>query len=237
MIDAGISLRRIRTGLKGFGLSPDDIHGVLLTHAHTDHISGAGILLKYHKIPVFASAGAAQGLEEAFPETGPFINAFEPGAAFDLGGITVKCIPTPHDASGSVGFTLSVKAARLAYFTDLGRVTGEILDASLGAGAAVIEANHDLDMLKSGPYPQFLKRRILSDRGHLANKDCAGFAVRLFQAGLRHITLAHLSKENNTPEIARATVAQALVEAGATVGAAVTVDVAPPDTIGAPHEV
>ena len=232
LIDAGISLRRVRDGLRGFALTPDDLCGVLITHDHIDHISGVSMLLKYHKTPVFCSYGAACGIVKSCPEAEPFLNIFDVGAGFDLGGIAVKSFITPHDAADSVGFTLTAGSTKLAYVTDIGCVTDEITKAALGCGIAVIEANHDKDMLKRGTYPPFLKRRILSSRGHLANCDSADLAVRLAESGLRYLQLAHLSLENNTPELAYCTVEAALERAGFRIGKDVELDVAPHDTIG-----
>ena len=232
LIDTGISLRRIKEGLRGFELSPDDLCGVLITHEHIDHIRGIKMLVKYHKTPVFTSYGTGCGIIAAHPEAEPFLNIFETGSDLDFGGMAVRSFSTPHDASGSVGFTLHANGKKLVYVTDLGFVTGEVAEAALGADVAVIEANHDKEMLRRGPYPQYLKRRILSERGHLANSDSGDFAVRLADSGLRYILLAHLSRENNTPEIARSTVGAALSAAGFAVGRDIELDVAPPDTPG-----
>jgi len=231
LIDAGISLRRIREGLHRIGLTPDELACVLITHEHTDHVNGLQMLVKYHMIPVFTSYGAGNGICDIIPEAEPFINCFETGSEFRLDGITVRSFSTPHDASGSVGYTLQAGGAKLVYVTDLGCVTDEVMFASRGADIAVIEANHDRDMLKKGPYPPFLKKRILSEHGHLANSDSGSFAVKLASAGARYILLAHLSKENNTPALARRTVADALIGDGFTEGKNVELDVAPPDTM------
>ena len=121
-----------------------------------------------------------------------------------------------------------------AYMTDIGHVTDEMLSAVLGAGAAVIESNHDVEMLRLGPYPQRLKARILSRRGHLSNDDCGELAVRLWQSGARRIVLAHLSKENNTPVAALRTVGEALMNSGAVPGRDVELSAASPDEISGP---
>ena len=228
LIDAGISLRRIREGLRLAGLTPDDLNGVFVTHAHSDHINGIRMLIKHHKTPVFSSYDTGVGICQAFPEAAPYISSFETGAEFEFGGISVRSFSTPHDVSGSVGYTLQAGGKKLAYVTDLGQVTEEVMGAVQGAHLAVIEANHDPDMLKSGPYPQFLKRRILSDRGHLANGDSGSFAARLAASGSRYILLAHLSRENNTPCLARDTVQHALREEGIGIQKDVELDVAPP---------
>ena len=235
LIDAGISLRRIKDCLHMINLTPGDIGAILITHAHTDHISGIKMLLKHHKTPVFSSVGAGNDICSAIPEAEPYINCFETGAGFELGGITVRSFTTQHDAPGSVGYTLHANGKKLAYATDLGRVTDEVLQAACGANAAVIEANHDRNMLHNGPYPFHLKKRILSERGHLANNECGSFAARLALSGSQYILLAHLSRENNTPKLARDTVANALRKEGLSVNKDVELDVAPPDIMGAAY--
>jgi len=236
LIDAGISLRRIKDGLRCFDLSPDDITCVFITHDHIDHISGLKMLAKYFKIPIFASFGAGNGICVVFPETAPFVNCFETGLEYEIGDITVGSFNTPHDAAGSVGYTLRAGGKKLVYATDLGCVPGEVLEASLGADIAIIEANHDRDRLRNGPYPGYLKRRILSEHGHLGNNDCGEYATRLAESGARYIQLSHLSRENNTPELAWETVNYSMIASGITAGKDVTLDVAPPYTPGRMYE-
>lgn len=248
LIDAGISLKRMREGLKLLGLSPDDLTGVLVTHDHSDHIGGIEMLVKYHKTPIFASFGAGCGIFSVMPAADPFVNCFETGVTFELGDITVCSFRTPHDAAESVGYRLAAGGRTVSYVTDLGSVTGEVLEAAIGADLAVIEANHDREMLKTGPYPPFLKKRILSAHGHLSNGDSGEFAARLALSGTRFLQLAHLSRENNTPGLARRTVAASLEASGIAVasgdendggrsvrsdyGSGVRLDVAPPFTPG-----
>jgi phosphoribosyl 1,2-cyclic phosphodiesterase len=228
LIDAGISLRRIRDGLRTLGLRPDDLDCVLVTHEHSDHISGIKMLVKYHKTPVFSSIGAGIAISGAVPEADPYLSCFETGAEIGFGDITVSSFETPHDAPGSVGYTLWAGGKKLAYATDLGCVTSEVMGAASGADIAIIEANHDRDMLKSGPYHYMLKKRILSEHGHLSNNDCGRFAAGLVSSGARYIHLAHLSRDNNTPGLARETVAKALRDNGMAEGKDVELEVAPP---------
>ena len=230
LIDAGISLRRVKEGLNLIDLTIDDISCVLVTHEHSDHISGIKLLLKYYQTPILASCGARQGICGAIPDAEPYVSCFETDSAFELGEITVKSFRTPHDTSESVGYSIFAGGKTLAYVTDLGCVTDEVIGATQGADIAVIEANHDRDMLKNGPYPSFLKRRILSNSGHLSNCDSGHFTALLALSGTRIIQLSHLSRENNTPGLAYKTVGAALGKNGITVGTDVELDVAPPFT-------
>ena len=227
LIDAGVSLRRIREGIKSLGLTPDDLTGVLVTHEHSDHIGGIEMLIKYHKTPVFASCGSGYGICCALPAADPFVNCFEAGISFELGDITVSSFRTPHDAIESVGYRLAAGGKTLVYATDLGSLTDEVLEAASSADIAIIESNHDKEMLKNGPYPPYLKRRILSARGHLSNNDSGKLAAKLTSSGTRIVQLAHLSCENNTPGLAWDTVSEALSRSGVEVGRDVELDVAP----------
>lgn len=237
LVDAGISLKRITTGLKEHGLSVDDLTGVLITHEHSDHISGVKMLVKYHKTPLFAPHRVAAGLGSCVPEAQQTITCFEAGGEFVLGEIAVGSFTTPHDTPESVGYRFFAGNASLVFVTDFGVVTKEILDAAIGADMAVLESNHDVTMLKNGPYPAHLKRRVLSDRGHLSNNDCSKLASRLMREGTRRILLAHLSKENNTPALAYETVRRALVSKGGTVGGDVFLETAPADTMSATYNI
>jgi len=236
LIDAGITLRRIKDGLRRVGLKPDDISGVLVTHEHSDHVSGIKMLVKHHKTPVFTSTGTGRGYCASAPEAEPFVNCFEIGAVIELGDITVSSFLTPHDTTESVGYVLQADGKTLAYVTDLGYVTEEVMCATSGADIAIIESNHDREMLKHGPYPHYLKRRILSKRGHLSNCDSGSFAAKLVLSGTRYLQLAHLSRENNTPGLARKTVENALILNGIAVGHHVELDVAPPFDAGRIYE-
>jgi phosphoribosyl 1,2-cyclic phosphodiesterase len=232
LIDAGISLRRITASLKNFGISPDELQGVLITHEHSDHINGIKMLAKYHKLPIFAPLGVAESLCGIVPEARESITWFHAGTEFVLGEIAVKSFLTPHDTPESVGYRFEAEQSSLVFVTDIGCVTQTVLDAVLGADMAVIEANHDIRMLKYGSYPAYLKRRILSERGHLSNDDSGRLATRMAASGTRRIVLAHLSRENNTPRLAYDTVGSALVGQGAVVGGDIELDTAPADEMG-----
>jgi len=231
LIDAGISLRRIRDGLRNKGLSPNDLAGIFVTHEHSDHISGIEMLVKYHKTTIFASFGTGSGICGAIPGAEPFVNTFETGVELELGDISVCSFRTPHDTAGSVGYRLQSGGKTVVYATDLGCVTDDVTNATLGADLAIIEANHDRDMLINGPYPGFLKQRVLSEFGHLSNSDSGKLAAGLASSGTRYIQLSHLSRTNNTPELALKTVECALRKNGIGAGRDVELDVAPPYTM------
>jgi phosphoribosyl 1,2-cyclic phosphodiesterase len=232
LIDDGISLRRVTAGLKRLGLSPGDLTGVLITHEHSDHISGLKILIKYLDTPIYAPYRVAEGLCSIIPEAAARISCFPAGTEFVLGELSVTSFLTLHDTPESVGYRFNDGRSSLVFVTDIGCVTPAVLSATLGADMAVIEANHDIVMLKKGIYPPHLKRRILSDRGHLSNDDSGSLACRLAGSGTKHIVLAHLSKENNTPPLALETVGGALLRQGASLGGDVTLDASPADDMG-----
>ena len=227
LVDAGISCRRIKNALASLGLTPGELTGILVTHEHTDHISGLPTLFKQYHLPVWCSAGTARQLEYRIAFLGEVLHPFAPGDSFQLGGLTVTSFATPHDAAESVGYTFTDGTRKAAIVTDLGVVTSVVEDCVRGADLLVAEANHDPDLLRSGPYPYYLKQRILSAYGHLSNADCAALAAR---TGARTVVLAHLSAENNRPALA-------LEAVRAAVGEQVTVEGAPRGETGRRYEI
>ena len=232
LIDDGISLRRVTAGLKRLGLLPGDLTGVLITHEHSDHISGLKMLVKYMDTPIFAPYRVAEGLCAVVPEAAPRISCFPAGTEFVVGELSVTSFVTMHDTPESVGYRFDDGRFSLVFVTDVGCVTPTVLNASLGADMAVIEANHDIMMLKKGMYPPYLKRRILSEHGHLSNDESGALACRLAGSGTKRIVLAHLSRENNTPRLALDTVGGALLRQGVSLGGDVALDASPPDDMG-----
>ena len=221
LIDCGISMCRIRAALRELDLTPEDLSGIVMTHEHSDHTCGLRMMTKYYRIPVFASRITGEDLCRAAPELCEHVTLFEAGSCLCVGELAVTSFRTLHDTPESVGYRIEGGGKTLAFATDLGCVTGEVLRGISGADLAILEANHDVEMLRTGPYPYPLKQRILSDHGHLSNDDAAGLARAAAQAGARQIVLAHLSEENNTPRLARETVSAALRELGADVCLAV----------------
>lgn len=209
LIDAGISMRRIEDSLAQTGRTMRDIGGVLITHEHSDHISGLKMLIKYHRVPVYAPRTVASRLCGMLPEIEGCLRVIPVGESFLLGRLFVKAFHTPHDTDESVGYRVEGDGV-FALATDMGCVTDEVMEGLRGAEAVLIEANHDEEMLRYGPYPVYLKRRILSEHGHLSNDNCARLARELALNGTRQIILGHLSRENNTPMRAMDTVRGAL---------------------------
>ena len=209
LIDAGISMRRVQSGLAQIGHSMQDIGGVLITHEHSDHISGLRMLAKYHHTPVYAPRTVANRLRGMLPEIEEDLHVIPVGESFGLGGLSVRAFHTPHDTDESVGYRVEGTGV-FALATDMGCVTEEVFASLRGADTVLIESNHDEEMLRYGPYPVYLKRRILSDHGHLSNENCAKLARMLAESGTMRIVLGHLSRENNRPELALAAARAAL---------------------------
>ncbi len=223
LFDAGISMRRIRAALAQQLLSPQEISAVFITHAHSDHTAGLRTWAKQCAVPIYASAETAAALRREMPELTIRLREIGVHESVELSGeVSVTAFPTMHDSPGSVGYTADDGAARFGLCTDLGCVTDEVFDAMCGVRAAILEANHDVEMLLHGPYPYPLKQRILSDRGHLSNDACGALAASLARSGTGSIVLGHLSKENNRPELALRTVRGC-------VGDGVELRTAPPD--------
>ncbi len=212
LVDAGISCRRVRQGLLALGLDLPDLAGICITHTHSDHISGLQTLLKHTDCPVYAAPEAGRDLLRRMVLLEDRLREAE--GTFFVKNCAVTAFATSHDAPGSRGYRFDTPDGGFGLLTDSGFVTAEAEAVLPGVALAVLEANHDVEAVRSGPYPYFLKERILGPAGHLRNEDAAAFAVTLARAGAREIVLAHLSKENNTPAMALRAVEAALNAAG-----------------------
>lgn len=229
LIDAGISCRRITAALKELGLTPADLTAILITHTHSDHISGLNTLLKKTACPLLATPRTCRELSCRVEGIDPRLMGLD--SPITLGEIDMQPIPTSHDAPGSCGYRIDTGDGSVGVLTDSGFVTDEAAETLTGVDLAVLEANHDVETLQSGPYPYYLKRRILGAGGHLCNEEAARFAVALAGSGTEEIVLAHLSRENNTPAMALRAVETALSAAGLSPA----LSVAPRDTLGPAH--
>ena len=211
LVDAGISAARITKGLHARGIEPQSIDAVLVTHEHIDHVRGLKTLAKQYHLPILATRGTLAGIDggAAFEDDMRSISD-----AFMIGNVTVQPFATSHDAAEPCGFRIEGSHC-CTVATDLGVVTDTVQDAMEGADVLVLEANHDADLLRQGSYPWPLKRRILSNRGHLANGDAA-WALTRMKKHPRKVYLAHLSEENNRPALARDTVHDILASCGMT---------------------
>ena len=216
LVDAGISTRRIKADLAQLKLSMDELDGILITHEHTDHISGLATLIKHHHIPLYASPGTARQLAYRLAGVEPLLRPQDPGTEFCIGSCRVTAFATSHDAAQSMDYRIDGSGS-VGILTDTGYVTPEAEEVLPGVGMLVLESNHDVDRLRSGPYPYPLKQRVLGSQGHLSNEDAAAFAARMAACGTECIVLAHLSKENNTPQLAYDAVDRALRAGGARV--------------------
>ena len=227
LIDAGISCRRITTALTALGLELSQLDGILITHEHSDHICGLATLLKKYTIPIFASPGTARALEYRLAFAEGQLRSVEIGTDFAVGGLTVQAFATSHDSAQSTGYCVRTGTHRMALATDLGVVSDEVLNAVLGCDILVAESNHDVDWLRSGPYPPYLQERILGNRGHLCNEAGAELVTRAALSGTHTIILAHLSRENNTPARALEVSRRSLCGAGIDPDRDVVLTVAP----------
>lgn len=228
LVDAGISCRRIAASLKELGLTLQELAAVLITHTHTDHVQGLQTLLKRTNMPVYGTAQVCCELDWRLTGGEDRLREISLCRPFELGECRVTAFPISHDAPGACGYRFDSADGSVGVMTDTGYVTEKAAEVLSGVDAAVLEANHDVDMLREGPYPWYLQQRILSERGHLCNEAAAQFAAALAKRGAKQIILAHLSLDNNTPAAALRAVEQALAEAGL----AARVTVAPRDCIG-----
>lgn len=216
LIDAGVSAKRIKEALLEREIEPSSLSAIFVTHEHSDHIKGIRVLASNFHIPVFATPGTLQGMEEAEVLNGkfPVFELSENGN--EVGDLFVRSFKTPHDSKESCGFRITFPDGRsAAVATDIGSVTNEVLCGIIGCDLVMLESNHDVGMLRNGPYPYYLKRRILSSRGHLSNESCASVARDLVERGTTRLFLGHLSAENNIPALAYQTSLCAISEIGA----------------------
>lgn len=216
LIDAGGCLKKIRENLEELHDNLNNIKGIFITHEHSDHTKALYNITKKYDSRIFTTVETARAIctptysltMSDCRRVASSIMTVKPEKSYEIGSFIVKPFSTPHDAAASVGFVVeSLKdKTSLAYATDIGYISEDIAKSMLGVKNVIIESNHDVQMLKTGPYPEHLKIRILSERGHLSNADCAYFVKKLAEYGMKSVLLAHLSEENNTPLLAKSAV-------------------------------
>ena len=224
LVDVGRSAKQTELMLKACGIEPAAVQAVLVTHEHADHIRGVRVFAKKHALPVFASAGTLWAMTETLMGE---VSAYEMEADLQIANMHISAFHTSHDCAEPFGYRIRTEDEKvIAVATDLGFLSEEVKAALTGADLAVIESNHDVEMLRNGPYPYYLQKRILSTKGHLSNDTCADFLPQMAKSGTTRFLLAHLSRENNSRKIALETAMASLVKAGLIHGADFQLDAA-----------
>ena len=209
MIDVGISKKRVEEGMRSFDLSVSDMDGILITHEHCDHISGLGVVSRKYGIPIYATKGTIRAIKAAksVGEIDPgLFHAITPDEDFTIGELTIHPIRVSHDAADPVAYTLTDGKRKAGVITDLGCYDDYIIQNIADTHLLLLEANHDLNMLRVGPYPYYLKQRISGDYGHLSNESSGRLLSDVLHDDMCHVLLGHLSQENNYADLAYETV-------------------------------
>lgn len=217
LIDAGVSVRRLKSCMSSSGLSMDDVDAVLVTHDHLDHIRHLGALVGRYNKPVYTVPGLCSALKRHTFTAGIVDPYLKQCGYYEYTGfkdVRFRPLRVPHDATETVGYHIESGGESITVLTDLGRVTDEAAEFARLSSHLVIESNYDMDMLMRGPYTAALKARIMGENGHLSNDDCASFLRRVYHEGLKHIFLCHISDNNNTKETAYECSAAALRSVG-----------------------
>ena len=196
IIDMGISYLTLKRSLEENSLSLDDFSGILITHCHNDHIKGLASLVKHSQLNVYIP----EAMYDSIKEYVPYPKCIFVEDEFYINDVKIELIHTSHDAPYSVGYIIEKGNKSIVYVTDTGYINRKYLAKMVGKNAYLIESNHDEGMLMDGPYPRYLKERVISDRGHLSNKTTAKYLKKIVNSNTNHIILAHLSEKNNTDE-------------------------------------
>lgn len=234
LVDAGKPGRTIAEALRMIGVEPETLDAILITHEHSDHIAGAGVMARKYHLPVYATAATWQAMDKKVGEIPAGLRrTFTRNEDFYLGQIGVVPFSIPHDAADPVGYRLYGGGISISTATDLGFFPKHVRDAVAGSSMVLLESNHDPDMLMMNPhYSSLLKRRILGNHGHLSNDACADAMLQLVESGVHHVILGHLSGENNLPELALSTSEKRAEAEGIRLGVDVSIDLAWRDRVG-----
>ncbi len=216
LIDAGLPGKKIDAALQEINENPNDLNGIFITHEHSDHIKGVGVLSRKYDIPIYANADTWSAMEQSIGKIKEHnIKIIDKRSITEIEDMNIKAFNIPHDAASPMGYTVTDGLKSVSVATDFGTFTKEIYDNIKESEVILLESNHDVNMLKFGPYPYPLKRRILSEIGHLSNEDCGSAIVELAKCGLnKQVILGHLSNTNNQPDLAYQTVLNVLTENG-----------------------
>ena len=213
LIDAGISMKRIREGLMEENFPIENLHAIFITHEHTDHICGLGPVLRKYQIPVYATMETIEAIWEKGDMKGvseDLFHAVVPEKTVSIEDMEIMPVRISHDAANPVCYTVQSESKKIGVATDMGCFSNETVDHLKDCDSLLLEANHDINLLQVGSYPYSLKMRILGEKGHLSNDASARLIEKVLHPGLQHILLGHLSKENNFPELAYQTVSYEL---------------------------
>ena len=213
LIDAGASGTRIESALNSIGETAGGLDALFITHEHIDHVSGAGVISRRYDVPIYAAAGAWNVMQHMIGEIKPRNKKnILPRREYAIKDIIVAPFEIPHDAANPVGYNVFAQDFKLTAATDIGHIADGLAERLAGSDVLLLEANHDIDMLKTGPYPFRLKKRILGDLGHLSNENCGNLLAEVFSPTLKYVYLGHLSAQNNVPELAFGAVKKILLE-------------------------
>ena len=205
LVDAGISNKRIEQGLNESGVKGSELTGIVITHEHSDHVRGLGVLARKHGVPIYGTAETLEeikGMSSLGKMPAELFHPILPEVEFSIGDMTILPFSIDHDAANPVAYRISQGRKQVAVATDMGHFDQHIIDHLQGLDALLLESNHDLRMLETGPYPYYLKRRIMGDHGHLSNETAGRLLNFILHDRLKAVLLGHLSKENNYPELA-----------------------------------
>ncbi len=232
LVDAGRNCKQLELALMSNEIDTKTIKAIFVTHEHTDHISALKVFAKRYALPIYATCGTIDALIKGEKvDKNADLNVIENEIV--LGDMSIKRVATSHDASESCGYFITTADGRkCSVVTDTGFLREDALNALKNSNVAVIESNHDVKMLKSGPYPYILKKRVLSPTGHLSNEDCSKVLPTLIESGVTHLMLSHLSQENNLPRLALDTAVSKLLGHDMIKDKDYTIMTAPPETNG-----
>lgn len=236
MVDAGLSCKRIEAEMEKIGQDMGALDAILVTHEHGDHISGVGVISRKYDVPIYANAPTWQEMADRIGDIASKNLRTIDQNDFYIEDMCVQPFEIPHDAALPYGYSVSNGGKKVSVMTDLGRVSNALLEIVADSSIVLLEANHDTEMLKCGPYPYYLKRRILSSKGHLSNEDAGNAALKLAASGVRGILLGHLSEKNNFYELAYETVYAHLQQNGVEPGKHVAIGLAKQEGVTGHYE-